>query len=247
MERNKDVIETSNISKVFVNDGVEVSAFCDVTLRIPRGQMTAIVGPSGSGKSTLLHVLGGIELPSSGQIWIDGQNLSELNDHDLTILRRRRIGFIFQSFNLVPALSVIDNVTLPLIMDGISERDAVPRAQQCLHRVDMSHRLRHLPSQLSGGEQQRAAIARALVINPSLVLADEPTGNLDSIRGRDITELLYEVAHESHKTVVVVTHDIRVASRADRLILVLDGHIRFDGCPRTVEELKEVIDMEIRG
>ncbi len=241
------VVRADNISKMFVHDGVEVRAFSDVTLNIPRGQMVAIMGPSGSGKSTLLHIMGGIDSPTSGEIWIDGQQLSGLSDYELTLLRRRRIGFVFQSFNLVPTLNVVDNVTLPLILDGISQRDAVPRAIETLKRVDMAHRLDHLPSQLSGGEQQRVAIARALVINPSLVLADEPTGNLDSARGRDITRLLHEVAHESQQTVVVVTHDIRVASQADRLIVLLDGQVRFDGHPSTDAEWMAALKLEIDG
>ncbi len=242
-----EVIRTKNLSKTFVHEGVEVQAFCDVTLSIPRGQMIAIMGPSGSGKSTLLHILGGIEPPTSGEIWIDGQNLAGLRDFDLTLLRRRRIGFIFQSFNLVPTLSVMDNVTLPLVLDGMVQQEAVPRALKSLERVDMSHRLRHLPSQLSGGEQQRVAIARALVINPSLVLADEPTGNLDTARGRDITRLLHEVAHQGQQTVVVVTHDIRVASQADRLIVLLDGRIRFDGAPSQDAEWMAALHLEIGG
>lgn len=246
-EPHEDVIRTAGISKIFVHDGVEVQAFCDVSLNIPRGQMIAIMGPSGSGKSTLLHIMGGIEPPSSGEIWVDGQKLSGLSDFELTILRRRKIGFIFQSFNLVPTLSVIDNVTLPLILDGVSQRDAIPRATESLKRVGMSHRLQHLPSQLSGGEQQRVAIARAMVIRPALVLADEPTGNLDSVRGRDITRLLREVAHESHQTVVVVTHDIRVASQADRLIVLLDGKVRFDGRPGSDAEWMAALKLEIDG
>ena len=241
------VIRTSNLSKTFVHEGVEVRAFREVNLQIPRGQMVAIMGPSGSGKSTLLHILGGIEAPSAGEIWIDGQNLSGLRDSDLTLLRRRRIGFIFQSFNLVPTLSVVDNVTLPLVLDGISSRVAEPRARECLERVAMSHRLLHLPSQLSGGEQQRVAIARALVINPSLILADEPTGNLDSARGRDITQLLADVAHQGQQTVVVVTHDIRVASKSDRLIILLDGQIRFDGDPSQVSKWMAALELEISG
>lgn len=244
---DEDVVRTVGLSKIFVHDGLEVRAFCDVTLNIPRGQMIAIMGPSGSGKSTLLHIMGGIEPPTSGDIWVDGQRLSGLSDFELTILRRRKIGFIFQSFNLVPTLSVTDNVTLPLILDGISQREAIPRAMESLKRVDMSHRLKHLPSQLSGGEQQRVAIARALVIKPSLVLADEPTGNLDSVRGRDITRLLRDVAHESQQTVVVVTHDIRVASQADRLIVLLDGQVRFDGRPSSDAEWMAALKLEIDG
>lgn len=240
-------MRTSNISKVFVHEGVEVRAFSDITVNIPRGQMVAIMGPSGSGKSTLLHIMGGIDAPTSGEIWIDSQQLSGLNDYELTLLRRRRIGFVFQSFNLVPTLNVLDNVTLPLILDGFSQREAIPRATETLKRVDMAHRLDHLPSQLSGGEQQRVAIARALVINPSLVLADEPTGNLDSARGRDITRLLHDVAHESQQTVVIVTHDIRVASQADRLIVLLDGRVQFDGHPSTDAEWMAALKLEIDG
>ena len=243
----EDVIRAIGISKVFESEGVEITAFSDVSLNIPGGQMTAIMGPSGSGKSTLLHILGGIEQPTTGEIWFEGQNLAELTDLQLTLMRRRRIGFIFQSFNLVPTLSVVDNVTLPLIMDRVSERQAKPRALECLERVGMSHRLNNLPSQLSGGEQQRVAIARALVINPSVILADEPTGNLDSARGQDITQLLYDVAHESHRTVVVVTHDIRVAKKADRLIVVLDGSIRFDGHPGSNAEWMAALKLEIDG
>ena len=242
-----EVIRTTNLSKTFVHEGVEVQAFHDVTLRIPRGQMIAIMGPSGSGKSTLLHIMGGIEPPTAGEIWIDGQNLAGLRDLELTLLRRRRIGFIFQSFNLLPTMNVLDNVTLPLILDGMAQRDAVPRALESLQRVDMSHRLRHLPSQLSGGEQQRVAIARALVIRPSLVLADEPTGNLDTVRGRDITRLLCDVAHQGQQTVVVVTHDLRVASQADRLIVLLDGRVRVDGVPSQDAEWMAALHLEIGG
>ena len=241
------VIRTTNLSKNFVHEGVEVQAFREVNLQIRRGQMIAIMGPSGSGKSTLLHILGGIEPPTAGDIWIDGQNLAGLRDLDLTLLRRRRIGFIFQSFNLVPTLSVVDNVTLPLVLDGISARAAEPRALECLQRVGMSHRLRHWPSQLSGGEQQRVAIARALVIHPSLILADEPTGNLDSARGRDIIQLLADVAHQGQQTVVVVTHDIRVATHSDQLIVLLDGQVRFDGDPSQVSEWMAALELEIHG
>lgn len=239
------IIRADSISKVFVHQGVEIWPFKNVTLEIRRGEMLAIMGPSGSGKSSLLHILGGIEPPSSGDIWIDDCNVAKLTDRDRTLLRRRRIGFIFQSFNLVPTLNVSENVELPLILDGVTTRDAASRAQASLHCVGLTERLRHLPSQLSGGEQQRVAIARALVINPALVLADEPTGNLDSARGRDITRLLREVAHESHQTVVVVTHDIRVASEADRLIVLLDGRVTYDGPPGTDAELVAALKQEV--
>jgi putative ABC transport system ATP-binding protein len=238
------VIQAHRISRVFVHEGVEIQPFRDVSLTIPKRQVLAIMGPSGSGKSTLLHILGGIEPPTSGDIWIEGRNLAQMNDDERTLLRRRRIGFIFQSFNLVPTLSVADNVALPLILDGISARDSAPRALVCLERVGMSHRLRHLPTQLSGGEQQRVAIARALVINPAVVLADEPTGNLDSRRGREITQLLSSLAHEHGQTVVIVTHDVRVASQADRLIILLDGQVTFDGKPGTDAELLAALKVE---
>ncbi|MFN9719715.1 MAG: ABC transporter ATP-binding protein [Planctomycetota bacterium] len=239
-----EVIRADQISKVFIHEGLEIRPFRDVTLGIRQGEMLAIMGPSGSGKSTLLHILGGIEPPTSGKIWIEGQNLAELSDRDRTLLRRRRIGFIFQSFNLVPTLNVCENVSLPLVLDGISPRDAATRAAASLERVSLSHRLSHLPTQLSGGEQQRVAIARALVINPALVLADEPTGNLDSVRGRDITLLLRQMAHEHHQTVVVVTHDIRVAAQADRVIVLLDGQVTYDGPPGTDAELIAALKQE---
>ena len=239
------IIRADCISKVFVHEGVEIRPFHHVSLEIRRGEMLAIMGPSGSGKSTLLHVLGGIEPPSSGDIWIEGQNVAELSDRDRTLLRRRRIGFIFQSFNLVPTLTVSENVALPLILDGVASRDAASRALASLQRVGLSDRLSHLPTQLSGGEQQRVAIARALVIKPALVLADEPTGNLDSARGRDITLMLRDVAHENHQTVVVVTHDLRVASHADRLIVLLDGRVTYNGKPGTDAELVAALKQEI--
>ncbi len=244
LNANETLVRAENISKVFNHEGHEIRPLHDVTLEIRRGEMLAIMGPSGSGKSTLLHILGGIERPSSGNIWIEGRTVSDLSDRDRTLLRRRRIGFIFQSFNLVPTLNVSENVALPLILDGISPGDAAQRAEVCLERVGLKHRLSHLPSQLSGGEQQRVAIARALVINPALVLADEPTGNLDSARGRDITVLLHDVAHENHKTVVVVTHDIRVASQADRLIVLIDGHVTYNGPPGTDTELLAALKQE---
>lgn len=245
MNSPAEVIRANKISRVFVHQGVEIQPFRDVTMEVRRGEMLAIMGPSGSGKSTLLHILGGIEPPTSGEIWFEGKNLAELSDRDRTLLRRRRIGFIFQSFNLVPTLTVSENVSLPLILDGVSARDAASRATASLERVSLSHRLSHLPAQLSGGEQQRVAIARALVINPALVLADEPTGNLDSARGRDITLLLRQVAQENHQTVVVVTHDIRVASQADRLVVLLDGRVTYDGPPGTDAELIAALKQEV--
>jgi putative ABC transport system ATP-binding protein len=234
---SEKVIVADTVSKIYLHEGVEIRPVCDVSLNIHRGEILAIMGPSGSGKSTLLHILGGIEPPSSGTIWIDGQNTADLSDRERTLLRRRRIGFIFQSFNLIPTLSVADNVALPLILDRVPASDAASRVASALQQTDLNHRASHLPSQLSGGEQQRAAIARALVIDPAVVLADEPTGNLDSVRGREITLLLRDLAREKRQTVVVVTHDVRVASEADRLMVMLDGRITYEGPPGTDAEL----------
>lgn len=239
-----EIIRAENISKIFVHEGVEIRPFHDVTIGIRKGELLAIMGPSGSGKSTLLHILGGIEPPTSGSLWLEGQNVALMSDVERTLLRRRRIGFIFQSFNLIPTLNVADNVSLPLILDGLSQQQASERAFACLERTGMQHRLSHIPNQLSGGEQQRVAIARALVINPAVVLADEPTGNLDSSRGRDITMLLRDLAHKNGQTVIVVTHDIRVASQADRVVNLLDGQITYDGQPGTDAELMAALKLE---
>lgn len=239
-----DIIRADKISKVFLHEGVEIWPFREVTLRIRRGELLAIMGPSGSGKSTLLHTLGGIEPPTSGDIWIEDQRVSSMTEKERTLLRRRRVGFIFQSFNLIPTVNVLDNVSLPLTLDGIAQKDAHAKAAVALERTGMSHRLTHLPTQLSGGEQQRVAIARALVIQPAVLLADEPTGNLDSRRGRDITALLRQLAHENQQTVVVVTHDFRVASQSDRVIVLLDGHVTFDGKPGSDEELMAAMRQE---
>lgn len=239
-----DIIRADRISKVFLHEGVEIWPFREVTLRIRRGEFLAIMGPSGSGKSTLLHTLGGIEPPTSGDIWIEDHCVSSMTERERTLLRRRRVGFIFQSFNLIPTLNVLDNVTLPLTLDGIGRKDAHARAAAALERTGMSHRLTHLPTQLSGGEQQRVAIARALVIQPAVLLADEPTGNLDSRRGRDITALLRQLAHDNKQTVVVVTHDFRVASQSDRVIVLLDGHVTHDGKPGSDEELMTAMRQE---
>lgn len=227
----RTVVRVDGLSMSFQHQGVEVLALKNVSFDVPEGQFLTVMGPSGTGKSTLLHLLAGLEHPTAGFAEICGRNLSKLTDLELTLLRRRSIGFVFQSFHLVPTLNVLSNVSLPLLLDNVARDEAEQRANEMLTRVGMNHRTLHYPPQLSGGEQQRVAIARALVIRPNLILADEPTGNLDSARGRDITELLHAVSREQRQTVIVVTHDVRVAARADRLIVLLDGQIAYDGAP----------------
>jgi putative ABC transport system ATP-binding protein len=218
------VLETRGLKKAYGAEGeVCVHALCGVDLQVRKGELLAIMGPSGSGKSTLLHILGGVETPTSGQVLLEGVDLATLNDDQRTIVRRERMGFIFQSFNLLPAFTAEENVSLPLELGGMSSSEAHKRANDVLQMVGMSHRRDHVPSAMSGGEQQRVAIARALVIRPALLLADEPTGNLDSANGRQVTALLRRLATEDEQTIVMVTHDANVAAQADRLIRLRDG------------------------
>jgi len=222
------VLEARGLTKTYGEGELHVEALDCVDLRVEQGELLAIMGPSGSGKSTLLHLLGGVDAPTSGQVLLEAVDLATLSDDQRTIIRRRRIGFIFQSFNLLPALTAEENVSLPLEMDGISTREARRRALASLELVGMARRKTHLPSTLSGGEQQRVAIARALVIEPAMVLADEPTGNLDSANGRQVTALLRRLSSERRQTIVMVTHDPNVAAQADRLICVRDGRVESD-------------------
>jgi putative ABC transport system ATP-binding protein len=218
------VLETRGLRKNYGAEGeVCVHALRGVDLQVRKGELLAIMGPSGSGKSTLLHILGGVETPSSGQVLLEGVDLATMNDDQRTIIRRQRMGFIFQSFNLLPAFTAEENVALPLELGGTSSSEARRRAADSLKLVGMSHRRDHIPSTMSGGEQQRVAIARALVMRPALLLADEPTGNLDSVNGRQVTALLRRLATQDEQTIVMVTHDANVAAQADRLVRLRDG------------------------
>lgn len=218
------VLETRSLKKDYGAEGeVCVHALRGVDLQVRKGELLAIMGPSGSGKSTLLHILGGVETPTSGQVLLEGVDLASLNDDQRTIIRRERMGFIFQSFNLLPAFTAEENVALPLELGGMASAEARRRAADALKLVGMSHRRDHVPSTMSGGEQQRAAIARALVMRPALLLADEPTGNLDSANGRQVTALLRRLATQEEQTIVMVTHDANVAAQADRLVRLRDG------------------------
>lgn len=221
------VLETRDVTKTYMLEAVEVKALCGVSIRIHQGEMVSIMGPSGSGKSTLMHIVGLLDRPTSGQVILDGEDVSAMSPNQLSALRNRHIGFVFQSFNLLPRTSALANVELPLIYAGVAGAERSRRAKEALERVGLGDRLGHFSSQLSGGQQQRVAIARALVNNPSIVLADEPTGNLDSRSGVEVMATLQEL-HAQGITVVLVTHDERVSRHAERVINVFDGRVRSD-------------------
>ncbi len=220
--------QVKDLKKSYHRGDQTVHALRGVNLEIPSGQFVSIMGPSGSGKSTLLHLLGGLDRPTSGQVLIHDQGIESLSDHDLSLFRRRKLGFIFQFFNLLPTLSALENVALPQLLDGKSISEIEPRAKQLLEQIGMGHRLHHKPDQLSGGEMQRVAIARALISDPVVLLADEPTGNLDSKTGESVLELLAQMVKTTQKSIVMVTHDSKAASYGNRLIKLRDGNIESD-------------------
>jgi putative ABC transport system ATP-binding protein len=219
------VIAVRNVHKVFRQGDEEVRALAGVSLDVAAGEFVSIVGPSGSGKSTLLHLMGGLDVPSAGEIVIDGTAISRMTDDEITVFRRRKIGFIFQFFNLLPTYSAEENVALPLLLDRRRARDVRDRVRAALDQVGLAHRRRHRPDELSGGEMQRVAIARALVIEPVLILADEPTGNLDTRTGEQILGLIRDANRSRGSTVVLVTHDARAAAYADRIVTLKDGAV----------------------
>nr|MDT0663508.1 ABC transporter ATP-binding protein [Micromonospora sp. DSM 115978] len=218
-------VEAVEVTRTYELDGVSVAALRGVSVRISAGDYLAIVGPSGSGKSTLMHLLGGLDRPTGGRLVIGGRDVGTLDAAAMAELRNRTIGFVFQSFHLLPRTSALDNVALPLVYRGMSARSRRERAAAMLGRVGLGHRLDHRPNQLSGGEQQRVAVARALVTDPAVLLADEPTGNLDSATGESVLALLEELNTSSGVAVVLVTHDREVAARAHRQIVIRDGLI----------------------
>ncbi len=217
--------EARGLARTYRHGTQTVEALRGVDLAVRRGEFVAVMGPSGSGKSTLLHLLAGLDQPTAGGVLIDGADLAGMNDDELTLLRRRRLGIVFQAFNLIDTLSAEENVALPLVVDGVGEAAALKRARAALGRVGVAERGSHLPGQLSGGEQQRVAIARALVAEPVLVLADEPTGNLDSVSGGQGLALLRRLVDEQKQTLLLVTHDARHAALADRLLRLRDGRV----------------------
>lgn len=221
-----DILRIEHLSKIYGKGDTEVRALDDVSFTVPKGQFVAIIGPSGSGKSTLLHILGGVDTPTDGHVYVDGTDITTLDETALAIFRRRQIGLIYQFYNLIPILTVEENMTLPLLLDD----KKVDRAHfdSLVQVLGLQHRLGHLPSELSGGQQQRVSIGRALMYNPAILLADEPTGNLDSKNSKEIVELLRSFNKSLNQTVIIITHDERIALDADRVIAVEDGKIVKD-------------------
>ena len=243
------LIQAENLTKIYGSGDTAVTALGHVNLKVETGEFVAVMGPSGCGKSTLLHLLGGLDRPSEGGVSIDGTAIADMKDDDLTKLRRRKMGFIFQFFNLIPVLNAVENASLPVTLDGVKPPEAKKRAAEWLTRFGLGDRLTSRPDQLSGGQQQRVAVARALVAEPALILADEPTGNLDTRSGDEITALLRQVTKEYGRTVVMVTHDPRIAAYADRIIFLKDGKIVDDtqlerkGAVETItDKMKEIGD-----
>lgn len=220
---NDWVIEAINLTKVYKMGTVEVQALRGASLKIRRGEMVSIMGPSGSGKSTLMNILGCLDHPSGGEYILDGEKVSNLRDDQLAVIRNRKVGFVFQSFNLLPRATALSNVELPLRYAGVAARQRHERAIEALQSVGLGERMRHKPTELSGGQQQRVAIARALVNRPAILMADEPTGNLDSKSGKEIMDLLLRLNRESGTTVIIVTHDPSVGAQTQRIIRIYDG------------------------
>ena len=225
-KRSEAIVRATGLRRTYGEEPNLVHALAGIDLAVAPGEFVAVMGPSGCGKSTLLNLVGGLDTPTAGSVHIDGTDIATLPDEQLTTLRRRRLGFVFQFFNLIPVLDATENAALPLTLDG--NPDALPRAERWLRQVGLADRLRNRPDQLSGGEQQRVAIARALSTDPALVLADAPTGNLHSAAATEIAELLAQVAGDWGRSVLMVTHDPRIASYADRLVLMRDGLVIDD-------------------
>lgn len=219
------IVETENLTRIYGSGEAQVNALDGVSLHVDTGEFVAVMGPSGCGKSTLLHLIGGLDHPSSGVVKIEGQDLSRLNDDDLTDLRREHIGFIFQFFNLIPTLTALDNTALPLVLGGMKPGDAQVKAAEWLGKLEVSDRSTHRPEELSGGQRQRVAIARSLVTDPTLILADEPTGNLDSKAAQEFAALLRDIVDRWERSILLVTHDPRISSYADRILQMKDGRI----------------------
>ena len=221
-----EILRVEHLKKTYGEGENAVHALDDVSFSVKKGEFTAIIGPSGSGKSTLLHILGAVDVPTAGKVYMDGQDVFAQNEEELAVFRRRQVGLIYQFYNLIPVLNVRENITLPILMDGrkINEK----RLQEMIHTLRLEGREKHLPNQLSGGQQQRVSIGRALMNAPAVVLADEPTGNLDSRNSHEIMELLKESNKQYNQTLIMITHDENIALQADRIIAIEDGRITRD-------------------
>ncbi len=221
-----EVLRTEKLNKIYGTGENQVEAIKDISISVKRGEFVAIMGPSGSGKSTFLHIIGGVERPTSGKVFIDGIDIYSMTDEELAIFRRRQIGLVYQFYNLIPVLNVVENISLPLVLDGRELNEI--RIEEMLKMLNLSHRANFLPGQLSGGQKQRVSIGRALINAPAIVLADEPTGNLDSKNSQDILEL-FKLSNRKYKqTLIVITHDEEIALQADRIITIDDGKIVRD-------------------
>lgn len=221
----KTIIKLENVWKVYRMGNVDVNALQGLNLDIKQGEFLAIMGPSGSGKSTAVNMIGCLDVPTKGRIWLDTHDISKLSESELAQIRGKKIGFIFQQFNLIPTLSAMENVMLPMIFQGVPESERIERATKLLEMVELGDRINHRPTELSGGEQQRVAIARALANNPEVVIADEPTGNLDSKTGENVLDFLHRLHKKEDKTIVMVTHDAHLAKTAERIEFLKDGRI----------------------
>ena len=241
------VLSANNLQKEYNLGGHSVRALDSVSFSIEQGEFVAIMGPSGSGKSTLLHLLGGLDRPSGGEVTLAGQTVSLMSDRQVTLVRRRNVGFVFQFFNLLPTLSAEENILLPLIIDGKKPGAYKAQLEDLLALVGLTDRRHHKPDQLSGGEQQRVALARALITQPAILLADEPTGNLDSKTGRAMMELLRNSGKQMNQAIIMVTHDPRAASYADRIVFLRDGHVfheqGFDPGEPLAQRLRMVLEL----
>ncbi|AJS58450.1 ABC transporter ATP-binding protein [Paenibacillus sp. IHBB 10380] len=221
-----DILTIEHLSKTYGKGETAVKALDDVSFSVKKGEFVAIIGPSGSGKSTILHILGGVDRPTSGKVLVDNTDIYELNETQLAIFRRRQIGLIYQFYNLIPVLTVEENIKLPLLLD--EHKVDKKQFDDIVKTLNLGNRLNHLPNQLSGGQQQRVSIGRALISNPAIMLADEPTGNLDSKNGNEIIDLLKMFNKTFHQTLIIITHDERIALQADRVITIEDGRIAKD-------------------
>lgn len=224
-KQNNSLIRLKDVWKIYELGKVELPALRGVSLEVSRGDFLTIMGPSGSGKSTLLHIIGCLDIPTRGQVFLDGENISLLSEDRLAQLRGKKIGFVFQQFNLLPNLTALENVTLPMIFQGVETRERQKRGEEILSSLGLGDRISHRPAELSGGEHQRVAIARALANDPEIIVADEPTGNLDSKTGKKIMEILVELHQKQGKTIIVVTHDPNIASYSKNIVNIIDGQI----------------------